>query len=170
MLPDYLAAGLRVVFVGTAVGVKSAERGHYYAGPGNEFWRFLFASGLTPAPLGPEDDSTLPSLGLGLTDLVKNLAQSNDRGLPYDVPTFNAKVTHYQPEIVAFTSMKGGEVYARSIGAKVHALGLGDWLVEGRPAFVLPSPSAANRTPTNPPRVEWWKQLGRLASAESFDV
>lgn len=45
VLDDVLAPNLRVVFCGTAVGVRSAARGHYYAGPGNDFWRLLHGSG-----------------------------------------------------------------------------------------------------------------------------
>jgi Uracil DNA glycosylase superfamily len=86
MLPDYLQPDLRLVLVGTAVGVKSAARGHYYAGPGNDFWAFLYEAGLTPTRLTPNDDASLPRYGIGLTDLVKSIAQSHDRGLPYDVP------------------------------------------------------------------------------------
>lgn len=60
ILPDILGPNLKVVFCGTAVGEKSARRGHYYAGPGNKFWQYLHASKLTPALLRPEDDVTLP--------------------------------------------------------------------------------------------------------------
>jgi len=63
------------VIVGTAVGEKSAARGHYYAGPGNEMWRFLHdEAGLTSVRLSPERDHELPRHGIGLTDLVKDLA------------------------------------------------------------------------------------------------
>ena len=47
MLPDYLSPGLKVVFVGTAAGERSAARGHYYAGRGNKFWELLWEAGLT---------------------------------------------------------------------------------------------------------------------------
>jgi TDG/mug DNA glycosylase family protein len=59
-VPDYLDHGLRIVFCGTAVGTASAARGHYYAGPGNEFWPFLFEAGLTPVRLGPDDAHMAP--------------------------------------------------------------------------------------------------------------
>jgi len=146
--------------------VCGLTRGHYYAGPGNEYWAFLFASGFTPRSLGPEDDFSLPLLGPGPTDLVKNLAQSHDRDLPYDFPTFDAKVARYQPGIVAFTSKKAGEVYACWVGEKVLTVGPAPWRVQDRPAFVLPSSSAANRTPTDPPRLEWCKQLGRPSTGK----
>ena len=161
MLPDYLQPNLRFVLVGTAVGEKSAARGHYYAGPGNDFWRFLYEAGLTPTRLAPSDDATLPRYGIGLTDLVKSVAQSHDRGLPYDFPRFTGKIATYQPGVVAFTSKEAGKAFARSLREPVPSLGAAPWTVAGRPVFVLPSPSGANRTPTDPPRVEWWRRLAR---------
>jgi TDG/mug DNA glycosylase family protein len=71
VLPDILAPNLDVVFCGTAVGKASASRGHYYSGPGNKFWQLLHEAGFTATRLRPEDDVTLPALGLGITDLVK---------------------------------------------------------------------------------------------------
>jgi TDG/mug DNA glycosylase family protein len=104
MLPDHLQLGLRLVLVGTAVGEQSAARGHYYAGRGNMFWAFLEDAGLTPTLLNPIEDVQLLRHGIGLTDLVKSMAQSHDRGLPYDFPAFNSKIELYRPRLVAFTS------------------------------------------------------------------
>jgi TDG/mug DNA glycosylase family protein len=70
-LPDILAPGLDVVFVGINPSVYSAERGHYFARPSNRFWVCLHESGLTPERLTPADDARLVELGIGLTDIVK---------------------------------------------------------------------------------------------------
>jgi G:T/U-mismatch repair DNA glycosylase len=67
ILPDYLTPGLRVVFCGTAVSTASAARGHYYAGPGNEFWPLLHEAGLTPVLLTPDEDARVLEFALGLT-------------------------------------------------------------------------------------------------------
>jgi TDG/mug DNA glycosylase family protein len=50
-LPDYLRPGLKLVFVGFNPGERSARIGHYYAGRGNQFWNFLYESGLVPEML-----------------------------------------------------------------------------------------------------------------------
>jgi thymine-DNA glycosylase len=63
MLPDHPVRGLRLVFVGAAVGLQSAARRHYYPGRGNHFWRLRAESRLTPIRLGPTYDATLPSMG-----------------------------------------------------------------------------------------------------------
>jgi G:T/U-mismatch repair DNA glycosylase len=57
VLPDYLARGLRLVICGTAVALRSAGIGHYYAGPGNEFWQLLWGSRIVGEPLSPLSDS-----------------------------------------------------------------------------------------------------------------
>lgn len=90
MLPDLLAKDLKVVFCGSAAGNKSAQAGTYYAGPGNKFWRILYATGLTPRLLQPSEYPTLLNYGIGLSDLVKGKSGS-DRDLKdsdYDVPVW----------------------------------------------------------------------------------
>lgn len=110
MLPDYLASSLNVVFVGTSVATASASRGHYYSGPGNRFWQLLRESGLTDDRLlGPEDDSTVLSYGIGLTAVVKGRAASSDtllRTSDYGVTEFIEKVATYRPLVIAFTAGK----------------------------------------------------------------
>ncbi len=69
-LPHYLGPGLRIVFVGYNPGLDSARLGHYYARPGNAFWRHLNASGLVRRSVGPADDALLmDEAGIGFTDL-----------------------------------------------------------------------------------------------------
>ena len=66
VLPDVLQPGLKVVFCGTAVGNRSAAVGEYYAGRGNQFWRILHLTGLTPRLLEPREYMRLLEYGLGL--------------------------------------------------------------------------------------------------------
>lgn len=88
MLPDYLTPGLKVVFVGTAAGERSAARGHYYSGRGNRFWELLWAVGLTSdRMLIPEHDAQILDYGVGLTDLVQGVAASTDSKLRADQTT-----------------------------------------------------------------------------------
>src|SRR5262249_22269960 len=112
ILPDYLAPGLRVVFCGTTVGERSGERGHYYAGAGNEFWKLLFESGLTPLPLRPEEDSRVLEFEIGLTDLAKHVSASSDAGLRkhYDVDAFIRKIEEFKPRWVAFHGKEAAKV------------------------------------------------------------
>ena len=180
VLPDILTTGLRVVFCGTAVGEQSAARGHYYAGRGNDFWRLLSDTGLTPRLLGPDEDGSLPRHGIGMTDLAKHVAQSHDRGLVYDLPALRAKLESYAPAWVAFTSKEAGRGAARALGHTPPGLGPQDWSIAATRVFVLPSPSGANRRREydgRASRLEWWQDLadllppwgGRARSRRSVD-
>jgi TDG/mug DNA glycosylase family protein len=167
VLPDYLAPGLRVVFCGTAPGLVSAARGHYYAGPGNAFWSLLHEAGFTPTRLTPGDDASLPGHGIGLTDLVKTMAQSHDRGLPYDVERLDARVRAVAPAWLAFTSKEAGAAAARWLGEPRPSLGTQEWRIGGARAFVLPSPSGRNQGRVSydgrASRLEWWAELFHLS-------
>ena len=70
-LPDYLAPGLDIVFIGLNPSTISVLAGHYFANPRNRFWTAFNQSGLVTQdglaePLGPEQDHTLLQHGIGL--------------------------------------------------------------------------------------------------------
>jgi len=69
-LPDYLGPNLDLVLCGCNPGLYSAAIGHYFARPGNAFWRLLAETGITPRLLAPTEDATLLDLAIGLTDVV----------------------------------------------------------------------------------------------------
>ena len=148
-LPDLLAPDLRVIFVGTAAGKRSAELGHYYAGRGNRFWCTLHEVGLTPRLFEPSDFRKLLPLGIGLTDMSK-LGTGMDHQIAsheFDVEQFVASVRRYRPRAIAFTSKKAASIWLGK-GA-THAIVYGRQTK--RPAdfpevFVLPSPSGAARS------------------------
>jgi double-stranded uracil-DNA glycosylase len=169
VLPDHLDHGLRVVFCGTAVGTTSAARRHYYSGPGNEFWQYLYAAGLTPRQLAPTDDDTITSYGVGLTDLAKNVAASSDRGLrkKYDLASFFEKIELYAPAIVAFHGKEAARAVSRAAGhGDAVSLGLQPWRIASSRVFVVPSASGANRDVSRlegkPSRVAWFIALREL--------
>src|SRR5215475_13319395 len=104
-LPDLLAPNLRVIFVGTAAGKRSAELGHYYAGRGNRFWRTLHEIGLTPQLFEPREFRDLLALGIGLTDMSK-LGAGMDHQVAkneFDPKRFEDNVCRYRPRTIAFT-------------------------------------------------------------------
>lgn len=170
MLPDILAENLRAVIVGTAVGDASASRGHYYAGPGNDFWKLLYESGLAPTLLMPEDDRSLPSYGIGLSDLNKTLAQSHDRGLHFDAPALLKRMLAIQPRWVAFHGKTAANAYARAFDYPRPGLGRQAWKVGLSDVFVLPQSSGANRRNDydgRPSRLLWWTEFAELIRGES---
>jgi TDG/mug DNA glycosylase family protein len=158
-LPDLLAPDLRVIFVGTAAGKRSAERGHYYAGRGNRFWRTMHEIGLTPRRFEPREFRDLLPLGIGLTDMSK-LGSGMDHQIAshkFDPAQFADNVRCYRPRTIAFTSKKAAIIWLGK--AATHAIAYGRQ--PERPAdfpevFVLPSPSGAARSYWD---IAPWQQL-----------
>jgi TDG/mug DNA glycosylase family protein len=159
VLTDVLAPGLDVVFAAPAVGECAADRGHYYAGPGNAFWHLLHESGLTPRLLLPDEDRTLPSYGVGLADVVRD----RDEAEPYfDVDAFVARVSTYGPPWIGFNGKQVAQEVARALGLPRPQLGPTDWMIGRAEVFVLPSSSGANRRRDydgRPSRLDWWTEL-----------
>lgn len=143
ILPDVLKIGLTLVFCGTAAGKRSAAEGAYYAHPGNLFWRALHQAALTPRLLGPAEFPQLPNYGIGLTDLAKHHV-GNDNQLPrdaFDAAALLAKIEHYAPRVLAFTSKNGARAaLGRSVDYGLQTATIGDTQI-----FVLPSPSGQAR-------------------------
>ncbi|MFH0303403.1 mismatch-specific DNA-glycosylase [Bradyrhizobium sp. 31Argb] len=143
-LPDQLAADLRLVFVGTAASQRSADLGHYYAHPGNRFWRTLHQVSITPRRFEPHEFPALLELGIGFTDMCKTGAGMDHRALafPVDVPAFCEKMLIYQPKAIAFTSKKAASLFYERPTTAI-ALGRQAPLPEFPVIFVLASPSGA---------------------------
>jgi len=170
-LPDYLATGLKVIFVGFNPSIYSATLGHYYARPTNQFWSCLNQSGLLPATvsLGPQDDSRLPLYGLGLTDVVKRPTRSCSelRASDYQsgVSSLREKLLRYSPKVAALNGKGVFEAY-RQFGhpsggrAMPVELGLQARDSAGVQLFVLPSTSSINARLSLKEKAAWFKQLG----------
>lgn len=143
-LPDQLQDGLRLVFVGTAAGQRSADTGHYYAHRGNRFWRTIHEVGITPRRFEPHEFPSLLALGIGFTDMCKSGAGMDHQALnsPIDVPAFREKMLRYRPQTIAFTSKKAASLF---YGRPTQAVMLGRQLAQGDfpTVFVLASPSGA---------------------------
>jgi TDG/mug DNA glycosylase family protein len=143
-LPDQLQDHLRLVFVGTAASQRSADLGHYYAHPGNRFWRTLHEVGITPRRYEPHEFRELLKLGIGFTDVCKLGAGMDHQALafPVDIPAFKEKMRRYWPGTIAFTSKKAASLfYARP--TKTVALGKQSPMEDFPDVFVLASPSGA---------------------------
>ena len=120
VLPDYLASGLDVILVGINPGLRSAEKGHHFAGPGNKFWDLLKDSGLTPNRLHYKEDGDLLGHGIGLTNIVpRSSSSSSDLG-PEDYQagrrSLRTKIERYHPKVAACVGNHGLQrVMARNL-------------------------------------------------------
>ena len=122
-LAHLLAPGLRVVFIGYNPAIFSAEAGHYYARPGNMFWRHLSASGLAGRDVGPADDSLLPmEAGIGFTDLccrpTVRASELRRDEIAAGAQRLHAELQEHQPRVALFSGRGIYQLFGR------HALGL----------------------------------------------
>ena len=145
-LPDYLGPGLDIIFVGINPGLQSARAGHYYANPRNPFWRLLHEAGLTPRQLRPDEDHLLPTLGYGITDIVKRpsrgVADLTAADFRRGRRILEEKLLAHRPRIVCFNSKTGfvsffGPGSFRRFGRQDVSIGVSR-------VFVMPSTSPAN--------------------------
>jgi double-stranded uracil-DNA glycosylase len=142
MLPDYLKTELDVVFVGLNPSLKSAAVGHYYAGPGNQFWPFLAEAGFTDRLLRPDEDGGILEHGIGLTDFVKratrgvNDLKSGEFGA--EIEDLRSKIENVNPRFVCFNGKSG---YQAAVGPCEYGLQAERW--GGIHLYVAPSTSGA---------------------------
>lgn len=156
-LPDYLAPGLKVLFIGFNPGERSAAVGHHYAYPGNRFFWLLHQSGLTDRLYRPEEDGELLKLGYGLTNIVSRWSKSSGEltaaELRAGAAELRERLARYRPRIACYN---GRGIYQALTGKKSFAYGLQpDSVVPAEQDPVLPavldfvaaSPSGRSREP-----------------------
>lgn len=141
VLPDVLAAGLRLVVCGSAAGRVSAACGCYYAGPGNKFWRTLAAVGLTDEVLAPAAFARVLEFRIGLTDLVQDQS-GGDHEIDFargGAEALRAKIVRFQPALLCFNGKRAArEFFGRPVGFGAQEERIGVTCL-----FVAPSTSGA---------------------------
>lgn len=158
ILPDVLDYNLKLIFCGTAAGLRSASTGYYYAGKGNKFWRTLYEVGLTDRLFEPKDYQALLSYDIGLTDLAKYASgmDNNLSGSDFDVESLNSKMQMFQPALLCFNGKKAAKVFFQmdwvDYGVQNHTIGR-------TKIHVLPSTSAANNANWD---ISYWYEISAL--------
>jgi len=171
-LPHYLRPGLRLVFIGYNPAIYSAEAGHYYARPGNMFWRQLSQSGIAGRDVGPEDDHLLAAeAGIGFTDLCCRPTVRAGELLPAEIAEgarrLHAELIEFQPAIACFSGrgiyqhfgryalgLPARELAGRGYGEQLERIGV-------TVPWVIPS-SSGLASKWHRERLDW---LGRLRTA-----
>jgi TDG/mug DNA glycosylase family protein len=162
-IPDILATNLKILFIGYNPGIRSAEIGHHFAGYSNRFWKLLFASGLTPEQIKPEDDQTMLRYGYGITNIVarpsRTAAEISKEEFRAGREILREKIIVLKPRIACYA---GIGVYREFSGAKNPVCGQQDkGVVEGVTDFVVPSPSGLNRV-AFAEQLNFYKKLHKL--------
>lgn len=163
-IPDVLGPGLAVLFVGINPGLVSGATGHHFARPGNRFWPVLHEAGFTPRLLRPADQAELPSLGLGITNLVPRVtataAELSDAELRDGGRRIAALAAELRPAFVAFLGLT---TYRVAFGVRHASVGeQANALAEAR-VWVLPNPSGLNAGWSRARLVEAYGALRREA-------
>lgn len=176
-LPDYLAPGLEILFVGINPGLYSAQQGHYFARPTNRFWPAFSRSRLS-APvravlkrdrLTPEDDARLLDFGIGFTDVVKRATRNASELAPADyqegAPRLLESLRHLRPRLACFHGITGYRAFSRyglNRMDPVRDLGAQPEVVGTTALFVVPSPSPANAHFHLEDQIVWYDRLAEF--------
>jgi TDG/mug DNA glycosylase family protein len=167
-VPDVLAAGLRVVFVGINPGLYSAATGHHFARPGNRFWKALHAGGLTPRVFRPDEERELLPLGMGITNIVaRSTAVASELSadeLRTGARTLKRKLRRSRPAFAAFLGLgayRTAFARPRAVSGE-QADHIGDTRV-----WLLPNPSGLNAHHQLPDLAREFAELSKAAGVGS---
>jgi len=162
-LPDIVKKNLKILFVGTNPGIKSARIGHYFAGASNMFWKLLYESKLTHERLTTELDYKVIEYGYGLTDVVKRPTRSTTELRKLDAKgakkRLNGIIEENKPKVVAFIG-KAGYRYYLDDGLVPLRYGVQREEIEESRVYLLPSSSGASFADTKySEKLYWYKRL-----------
>ena len=177
-LRDVLTPKPRVLFVGINPSLRSEAVGHHFAGPGNPFWRLLYAARLVPVELTHTEDSRLAEFGLALTNLcpraTRAAAELSREEIERGKRRLTAKIRRLRPEVVAFVGITIYRDFFRdsfgkapskashlpSIATASAGAGAKTELICGAKVFVLPNPSGLNASfPGFKHKLVWFERL-----------
>jgi TDG/mug DNA glycosylase family protein len=156
-VPDVLAPGLSCVFCGINPGRVSDAAAAHFANPRNDFWRLLYDARFTPRLFDPQEQFSLLSLGVGVTNAAyRTTPGSGDlRRGDFDRGAFEERIVAVAPRAVAFV---GKEAY-RGLFKERAELGPQERVIGRSGLFVLPSTSPANAAVPYAERLHWFRDL-----------
>ncbi|WP_051581642.1 G/U mismatch-specific DNA glycosylase [Pseudonocardia acaciae] len=170
VLPDLLPGPAdppaRVLFCGINPGMVSAATGHHFARPGNRFWPALHRSGFTPTLLRPDQQSVLPSLGLGLTNLVARATARADELTADELRAGGERLRELTERLrPAWLAVVGITAYRTAFGRPKAVVGRQDERLGDTSIWALPNPSGLNAHWTLPTLADEFARLRAAASA-----
>ena len=170
-IPDLIAPGLDVLFVGINPSLWSGAVGLHFARPGNRFWRALHEAGFTDRLLSPYEGRELMKRRIGVTNLVNRATASADE---LDVADYQrgrrrieAKVRRYRPQIVAFVGMGA---YRVAFGRARARGGRQEERLAGATIWVLPNPSGRTAGYQMPALARAFRELRRSLPGGTLTV
>lgn len=144
-VPDVIAPGLDVLFVGINPGLYTAAVGHHFARPGNRFWPALYRAGFTERVLAAHEERRLLAVGCGITNVVNRATAAASEltraELARGARQVANKVKRYRPRVVA---LLGLTTYRVAFDRPRARLGRQRETLAGALLCVLPNPSGLN--------------------------
>ena len=167
-LPDLIRPMLKIVFVGTNPGAKSAKIGHYFAGKSNMFWKLLFESKLTSKRLTTETDDELLNYEYGLTDVIKRPTRSTSELRSIDGAGARKRlervIEKHTPNIVAFVGKTGFRYYLCDKECTLF-YGKQKFTIKKSIVYLLPSTSGQSFADTTyKEKLFWYKKLFKYSN------
>ena len=164
-VPDVLAPGLRIVFVGINPGRVSAAAGAHFANPRNDFWRLLHAACLTSRLYEPHEQFALLEEGIGVTNAAYRTTPGSGDLRRADFAGSGDRLARIARELrPAWLAFVGKEAYRGAFGERPE-LGSQESALAGTRLFVLPSTSPANAAVPWEERLRWFAALAELSRA-----
>ena len=150
-LPDLIAQGVRLLFVGINPGLRSVAVQGHFAPRGNRFYPALLRAGITgylidaSAGLAPDDRDYLLRRGVGITSLVArataSAAELGPAELAEGAQALASTVRRFRPRAVAIL---GVTAYRTAFSAPGAGLGRQPEDLHGAQLWVVPNPSGRN--------------------------
>jgi double-stranded uracil-DNA glycosylase len=158
-VPDVLASGLSIVFVGINPGRVSAAARAHFANPRNDFWRLLRASRLTSRLYEPHEQFALLGEGIGITNAAYRTTRGSGDLRRGDFAGAEERLLRVardlRPRVLGFV---GKEAYRGVFGVRPE-LGVQPRILVDTGLFVLPSTSSANAAVPYAERLRWFRAL-----------
>jgi double-stranded uracil-DNA glycosylase len=163
-IPDVVGPGLRVLFSGINPSLYSAATGCHFARPGNRFWPALHASGFTASQLRPSEQQSLPSYGLGITNLVARATARADELTVVELRTGGDALDRLAERLeVPFLAVLGLTAYRAAFGVPGAVVGPQSLRLGGAQVWVLPNTSGLNASWQLPRLVAAFRDLHRAS-------
>jgi double-stranded uracil-DNA glycosylase len=163
-IPDLVGPDLRVLFCGINPGSLSGELGLHFARKGNRFWKLLQAGGFTDRVLDPSEQSILPALGVGITNLVERVtaaaSELSNEELRAGIGALEEKVRHLHPRVVA---VLGLQAYRTAFRRPQAMMGGQEELLGPARLWLLPNPSGLQARYQLPEMTAMFENLHRAA-------
>jgi TDG/mug DNA glycosylase family protein len=154
-----------VLFCGINPGLVSAATGHHFARPGNRFWPALHRSGFTPTLLRPDQQSLLPSLGLGLTNLVARATARADELTAEELRAGGRRLRELAGQVrPGWLAVVGITAYRTAFGEPKAVVGPQAGRLGETRIWALPNPSGLNAHWTLPTLAEEFARLRAAAT------